>query len=283
MKTALSILALLLVLVSCNTPRYAYSPSAHNVPILAKQGDSKIAAYYSNNGFSPVSEDDNEYQYDKSISHGADLQGAIAVTNHFAVQANYYFRSEKSNSVSFNNTFDSSKVRYRRNLIEGGLGYFTPLDTKQRILFQVFAGAGVGSTKITDVGTTFNQTPYSRYYNADLTKIYLEPAITFRAKEVFAASVASRFSLVKFRNISSNYSLFEKQDLNLDSLDRFPVVFFEPTFVGSFGFNKLPGFRIEIQTGLSILWDESFIDYRPFNFSLGLVCDIRKLIKGPGN
>ncbi|MEI9958043.1 MAG: hypothetical protein WDM90_17465 [Ferruginibacter sp.] len=42
-------IACCLLLFSCYTPRYVYSPSAHNVPVLLKKGDSKIAANYSAN------------------------------------------------------------------------------------------------------------------------------------------------------------------------------------------------------------------------------------------
>ncbi|MBC7535094.1 MAG: hypothetical protein H7258_05315 [Ferruginibacter sp.] len=282
MKTILAILSFVIVFTSCDTPRYAHSPTAHNVPILTKKGDSKVAGYYSNNGLSATTDGANGY--DKNISHGTDLQGAVAVTNHIGLQANYFYRSEKLNSNFGDFNFDSSRIRYKRNMFEIGAGYFTQLDTKQRVLLQIFAGAGLGKTTITETGTNFNQLPYSRFYNTDLTKFYLEPSITFRAKEIFAASVATRVSIVKFRNILSNYSFDEKLNFNLDSLDRYPVAFFEPAFVGSFGFNKLPGFRIEIQAGLSLLLDGGdFLYYRPFNFSAGLIFDIRKLIKGANN
>lgn len=38
-----------IIMASCNTPRYIYSPFAHNVPVLTKKGDSKIGAVYSTN------------------------------------------------------------------------------------------------------------------------------------------------------------------------------------------------------------------------------------------
>lgn len=282
MKTVLAVISLIIVFASCNTPRYAYSPTAHNVPILTRQGDSKLAANYSNNITSTATDDDDN-QYEKSVSHGFDLQGAVAVTNNIALQANYFYRSEKTTSTSSSySDFARSSVKYQRRLFEFGAGYFTPVDKKQRMLFQVYAGAGLGKTKIADDGIEFSGIDYHRNYNTNITKFYLEPSITFRMKEIFAATVATRASIVKFRNIETNYSLLEKQDFNLDSLDRFAVAFFEPAFVGSFGFNKLPGFRIELQAGLCVLWEESFIDYRPFNFSVGLVFDIGKLIKGSG-
>ncbi|MEO7523679.1 MAG: hypothetical protein ABIT58_06265 [Ferruginibacter sp.] len=281
MKNFFAVLCIVIAFTSCYTPRYAYSPSAHNVPIFTKQGDSKLGAYYSNNGPSDNA-NDNGNKYDKNYAQGADLQGAIAVTNNIAVQANYFYRSEKTTSAESSNSFANSLVKYKRSLFEIGAGYFTPLDKKERLLFQVYAGAGFGKTEIKEKGTDFNQLLLNRYYNTNVTKFFLEPSITFRTpNEIFAATIATRASVIKFGKIQTDYNNNEKLDLDLDSLDRFPVVFFEPSFVGSFGFNKLPGFRIEIQAGLSLLYNEAFLDYRPFNFSLGLVFDIRKLINPP--
>ena len=274
-------LSFAILFANCTTPRYAYSPSAHNVPILAKKQDSKFAAAYSNNLQGKSTDDNNSYS--KNNAGGFDLQGAYAITNHIAVQADYFYRKENNSSSHNNADFDTSNIRYKRSLFELGAGFFSPLDTKDKILFQFYAGAGFGKTTIGDNGIDQNFLPYSRYYNTNITKYYLEPSVTFRAKEIFAASVATRVSFLKYRNINTNYTLQERQDFNLDSLNRFAIAFFEPAFVGSLGFNKVPGFRIEFQTGLSILWEEDFIDYRPFNFSIGLVFDIGKLIKSSGS
>ena len=40
---------LLFFFSACKAPRYAYSPSAHNAPVLTQKGDGKIGALYSNN------------------------------------------------------------------------------------------------------------------------------------------------------------------------------------------------------------------------------------------
>ncbi|MEO6670704.1 MAG: hypothetical protein ABIN36_14575 [Ferruginibacter sp.] len=280
MKTVLAVLCIVIAFTSCDTPRYAYSPTAHNVPIFTKQGDSKLAAYYSNNGASSATDEDGN-EYEKNSAQGVDLQGAVAVTNNIAVQANYYLRSEKANSNSTGNNYQKSSVKYNRNLFEFGAGYFTAFDKKEHFLFQVYGGAGFGKTKIRDISVDFNQTRYDLFYNTNITKFFLEPSITFRTpREIFAATIATRGSVVKFGKIQTNYSFDERREYNLDSLNRYAVFFLEPSFVGSFGFPKLPGFRIELQAGLSVLYEESFIDYRPFNFSIGLVFDIRKLMNG---
>lgn len=283
MKTTLWILSLaslVILFTNCSTPRYAYNQTAHNVPHLSQKGDSKLAAYYSNNA-AGSSSDDNGSQYDKATSQGFDVQGAVAVTNNIAVQADYYYRGEKSTSTSSSSSnFAKSVVDYKRNMFVIGAGYFTPVDKNKKVFVQVFGGVGFGKTNIKDKGVDQSQANYSRFYDVNLTKFYLEPSISFRHKEIFSATVATRASVIKFRNIKTDYSLFERQDFNLDSLDRFAVAFFEPSFIGSFGFPKAPGVRVEFQVGLSVLWEEDFIDYRPFNFSVGLAFDIGKLIRG---
>jgi len=273
--------ALLTVLFfsNCTTPRFAYSPNAHNVPVLAEKNDSKIAFDYSTNADTRQSAD----KYSRNRSNGYDVQAAYAVTKNVAVQGSYFSRTERTNSNSSDNYFDSSAIRYNRNLAEFGIGYFTPIDKKGKIHFQAFGGAGFGKVTITDNGRDNNQLLYSRFFNADITKFYIEPAITFRSKEIFAASLSTRFSIIKFRNIQTNYTQAEKESFHLDSIGRNAIVFFEPAFVNSYGINKLPGLRIEYQVGLSLLMSRTIVDNRTFNFSIGLLFDIPKLIKGTAN
>jgi len=276
-------LALIVIFAACNTPRYAYSPNAHNVPVFSKQFDSKLSANYSTNA-DINSNDNNTNRYSHNRANGYDIQGAIAVTDHIGVQGSYFSRRETTYGDAYNG--DSSVVRYKRNLTEFGAGYFTSINKKDKIFFQVYAGVGFGKLKLTDASKDFNGVQYTRFYNSDIRKYYIEPAIIFRNKEIFAASLSTRFSVINFRNVSTNYTQDEKQSYRLDSLNRYGTVFFEPAFVNSYGFNKLPGFRIEYQLGFSVPIDlnsEPILDYRPFNFSIGLVFDIGKLIKGPAN
>jgi hypothetical protein len=276
MRTLITVLALL-TFTSCYTPRFAYSPTAHNVPVLAEKNDSKLAVSYSTNG--DMRSTDNSY--DRNRSNGIDVQAAYAVTNHIAVQGSYFSRSEKTHDNTSDFGFDSSVVRYKRNLFEIGAGFFTPIDSKKRVFFQAFGGIGFGRFNFTDYGRNSSYQLYYRFHDADIFKYYLEPAISFRSSnEVFAASLSTRFSVINFKNVKTNYTFQEKKDFKLDSLNRFASVFFEPAFVNSYGFNKLPGLRIEYQVGLCLLMSRQIMDYRTFNFSVGLMFDIPKLIKG---
>ena len=140
--------------------------------------------------------------------------------------------------------------------------------------------------EFSEAGKDFSNIQYNRFYNSDIFKYYIEPGVTFRAgQETFAASISARISVIKFKNISTDYTQEEKESYRLDSLNRYSTVFFEPAVVNSFGFNKLPGLRIEYQLGVTfpIDLDKPILNYRPFNFSIGLVFDIGKLIKGAAN
>ncbi len=268
--------ALLIMIASCDTPRYAYSPTAHNIPSFKKQGDTKLSASFSSNFDINQSED----SYQRNRANGYDLQAAVAATDHLAIQGSYYSRTER-NYDSYGTYFDSSTINVKRNMWEAGVGYYTAIDRKNNNSFALYGGVGFGTMKLHDKGVdNSSYVPYARFYNADLFKWYLEPSLTFRKGSVFTFSVATRLSGIKFKNILTDYSFDEKRTLDLDSLNRFTWYFFEPCIVNSFGFNKLPGFRIEYQFGLSLLLSgENAFRYRPFNFSIGLLFDIPKLIR----
>ena len=281
MKRYLSVVLLLVLLYSCETPRYAYSPTAHNVPVFTNQGDTKLSGSYSSN-FELF--DNGEGQYNRNRSNGFDLQAAVAATRHFAIQGSYYNRTERNFDYG-SYPFDSATISAKRDMFEMGAGYYKPFGKRQRGIFAIYGGVGLGKMKLNEKGVDQNLLqPYTRYMDADLFKYYLEPSMTFRAGDVFTLSLATRFSGLRFRNIQSNYSHQEKVDFNLDSLNRYTWYMVEPCIVNSFGFKKLPGMRIEYQFGLSLLLAEiESFNYRPFNFSLGLVFDIPKLIAGPAS
>ena len=238
-----------------------YSPSAHNVPVLTKKGDSKIGAVYSTNAVGQ--ERKNGIEIDNR-SRGFDLQGAVAITNNFAIQAGHAYRWEKTAGGS-----DSITIKYKRNLTEIGLGYYLPINDKGNTFFQVFAGAGLGRFSFTDVDKTSNN-----YHQANITKIYLQPAILFKSKGSFTTSVALRLSGISYSKIKTSYNASELNDYHLDDLSGRSKWFLEPASVSSFGFKNVPGLRFEIQAGLSFLMARNYVDYRKFNFSVGTWLDM---------
>ena len=264
----------LFALTSCYTPRYVYSPSAHNVPVLVNKGDSKLAFNYSTN----FAKKNAEGIVKDNWSSGIDLHGAYALTKKFAVQINYSHRREKNNGDFSSINLDSSVINYTRNLTEIGFGYYRRLMRNEQGIFQVFAGIGFGRFGFTDIGRDQNNVFHDNFHEVGITKLYVQPAFTIRKKN-FAASLSSRFSLVYFNNIETDYSATELDKYKLDSLSYRPRLFWEPAIVNTFGFKKLPGLQLEFQLGLCLLQSPLFIDYRSFNFSAGVLFDVPKLLR----
>ncbi len=259
---------------ACYTPRYVYSPAAHNVPVLVQEGDSKIAFNLSTNftGDKTVNG-----QKQKNKGNGFDLQGAYAVTNNFAVQAAFIRRTETNNG-DFVSNLDSSIINYKRNLTEFGIGYYKDLGNSRQAIFQVFAGVGFGKSGFKDRGKDRNNVFYNRFHQMNVTKVYVQPAFMIRSKKNFAAALSSRFSVIYFQKIKTDYTAIELDNYKLDSLG-YPRLFWEPAMVNTFGFKKLPGLQFEFQMGLALLQSRRFVDYRSFNLSTGILFDLTKLLK----
>lgn len=260
---------------SCYTPRYVYSPSAHNVPLFAKKGDSKMGINYSSN--LPGSKTINNQVF-RGKSSGFDLHGAYAFHKKFAVQVNHFSRAEQ-NGGNYSTTRDSAIIRYRRKLTELGAGYYTKLNPESSLIFQLFAGIGIGNFSFTDRGKDVNQVAYTRYHKSGIFKFYVQPAFQYQNKKRIAAALSSRFSVINFGNIRTDYTPQEQANFELDRISSSPVLFWEPAFVNSFGFKKFPGFLLEYQAGLSLLMSRRFVDARSFNLSIGIQIDPPQLLK----
>lgn len=257
----------LIILSACESARYAYSPSAHNVPVLTQKGDGKIGAAYSTNPRT-----DETYNDRRIYSHtnGFDAQGAYALSDNWALQASYFQRWERTTGGP-----DSATVKYKRNLAELGGGYYFAMNKRKTAFFQVFGGAGLGKFSFTD------HSIYGDYFHqADILKFYVQPAFVFRCKGSFSTSIALRGSVVKFNSIKTNYNPNELSDYQLNNLDYRAKFFFEPAFVSSFGFKNVPGLRFEFQGSFSLLAAYDPFNYRPVNFSVGSYFDFGSLRRG---
>jgi hypothetical protein len=267
-------LACCITLASCYTPRYMYSPNATNVPNLTAKGDSKLAAYYSfgNKGRRDLPGDEPQKEF---RNRGLDLQAAYALSNHVGVLFNHSIRSE-INSGSFENIIDSAVIRYKRRLTEFGLGYFGRFN-KSKSLFQVFVGYSFGQSNFTDAGKDRSNVYYNRYHQADISKIFLQPAIQADISPNFTTSFVNRFNFVFFNNIRTDYTPQEQVNYLLDQVEGRTTVFWEPSIINNFGIKELPGLRFELQIGFASLVSRKFLDYRTLNISIGTMADLRKL------
>jgi len=251
---------------SCYTPRYVYSPSAQNIPLIHKKNDLEFSGFYSASL--------NRFKGKGDYNRGFDLQSAWAISNHFAVMLNESAQWEKNGT---NDTYyfgDTSRLSYRRNFVEIGLGYFSATRHSPKMQVQVFGGAAFGISDITDRYLS-NNVEADKYHNSNVTKIFLQPALLYSPLKNFSAAFSSRFTAVIFTHIHTNYTAEELDNYLLDSLTVSPVFFWEPAVSYAFGFKKFP-VKFRVQGSLSVLINHRFIEHRSTNFGLGIFADFYK-------
>ena len=271
-KNIYRVMILAVAFSSCYTPRYVYSPPTSNIPVLFKKGDNKLAVYYST---SPFSNSSSKHFY----NYGFSIQAAYALSNHWALIFNNNSWYEK-NSGDFDFLLsDSAVIKYKRGLTEIGGGYFGALSGNSHLFLQLITGIGMGSSTMDDNGRNSNNQYYTRYHQAKLTRIFLQPAIMVKYSKYFNTSLASRITFLWYHDIKTSYTPEEQKAFLLDDLSSVPRTFWEPVVVNSFSLKKLPAFRFELQFGFASLVSHRFVDYRSVNLSLGAMVDFSKLKK----
>jgi hypothetical protein len=130
-----------------------------------------------------------ELRVSAAVSNGSDVnnaiefQGAYAATNKVGVIVNTLFARADDNSGSHG------------YFIEGGAGYFRPV--RRRLVFETYAGAGVGS-----VSGAYNSTFSSaNYADVNFGRFFVQPDFGFRSN-YFEAVVSNRFSVLHYGAIT---------------------------------------------------------------------------------
>jgi hypothetical protein len=263
------------ILFSCTTYRFIYTASPPDIPLFKKKGESKVTAYYSDNKSSDIT---NKY------AHGFDLHGAYALSNHWAVTASYLFRREKDYYTTRNSIFDSSDVRYKRHLLDAGVGYFVFLDASKTISGNIYAGVGGGKFSINDAGFV-DSLPYNRFHNSSITKWYIMPSLNFFSRHTFRFSFATKFSFVHYGKIRTSYTGSELSYFGLDKIANATLYFLEPAFSFQFGSRYVPWLAINIVSSFTSDYNsyddsnESHLAVRGGNFSIGMSVDFSKMKK----
>ena len=257
-----------LVFVSCYSPRYVYSPVTQDIPLLSNKGDAKLGGYIAGG----LGSNDLK-QFKNGSNFGLDFHAAYAFTNHFAGALNYYTRWERNGADNDVQVGDSILIKYKRNLFELGTGYFSTFN-HSNTSFQVFGGVAFGKFTINESNPP-NRVPYARFHSSDITKISIQPAIIAGIHKNFTAAFSSRFSMVYYNHIKTDYSETELKDYFLSDLSRSPVFFWEPAMDYVFGFKKIAGVKLELQAGISVLMNRRFVDYRTINFGLGITSNLK--------
>jgi hypothetical protein len=249
-----------------------YSPAATNVPVFTKKGDSKLAVFYSNAAYGGR-EVKNLYSY------GFDAQAAYALHHHWLVLLNQTNRYEKTSGDLQTYYLDSNTIRYKRTMTEIGGGYFTAIKDSSKLYIQLTGGIGFGKFSLDDNGKDAVNVYYNRFHQSGVTKLFIQPAIQIRYSKYFSSSFASRFIVLWYHSIKTNYTAAEQDAYLLDGLTASPRTFWEPAVINNFSFKKRPALQFELQFGFAALISRRFVDYRAVNISAGAVLDVSRIGK----
>jgi hypothetical protein len=268
-------LVICIIISSCYSPRYVYSPPTQNIPQLNKKGDINLAGYFAAGGGSSSHQYPGLYSYNL----GMDVHVTYALSDHFGLMVNKYNRWEKNDGANDFNPGDSAIVNYHRALTEFAAGYFTSSKRDRgNNFFQVFGGVAFGKFRIRESSLN-NGFPFTRFHNSNITKLFVQPGFIFGQKRNFSTSFSSRLNAIFYSKIKTDYNSTDLDKYLLEGLSSSAVFFWEPAMTFSFGFNKIKGIRLNLQSGFAVLMNKRFIDYRTVNFAFGIIAN-KELFKG---
>jgi hypothetical protein len=260
------------LLLSCRQQRYVYAASKINTPALEKKGDSRLNASFSFGNAKGTGTGDS------SSNLGFDVQGAYAVSNHFALMGSFYLRREADllNAGFYQDIdFDESYIRYRRHLLEGGIGYFTKVG--KQTTFSVYGGAAFGKLSWNDKGF-IDSNIYSRFFRANVSKFFLQPGLTAFNRKNGSFDLSFRVTLLHAKTTGTDYNTDELEYFRLQpaggSLTR---LLLEQSC--NFQFALFGSDWLKLETGLSFAQGGYQMDTRRWNLSLGLTADLFKALR----
>lgn len=255
--------------LSCTTRRYIYTASPANSPYFNKKGQSKLAAYYSS----------NERILPGGYANGFDLHGAYAISNHWAITGGYFNRKEKDIGIYDHNIpFDSSVIRYKRNLIGAGTGYFIPLNPKKTITFNMYGGTAFGKFSFKENGEAAGIAG-ERFHNSKITKWFFQPSVNFMPGKYFNASIILKNSFVHYGNITTNYTTDEIAYFSLNKIADKTIYFCEPALDMQLGLPYVPWIKMDLMYSFisNSHFEDTKLDVRGLNISIGLSVDFSKI------
>ncbi|MDQ2720666.1 MAG: hypothetical protein M3Z26_13035 [Bacteroidota bacterium] len=233
-------LIIMIAFTSCTTYRYIYSASPANDPYFNKKGESKLTGYYSSSG-------DNNLLGE--FAGGFDMHGAYAIENHWALTVGYFNRREKDvfNYYHSDSPFDSSIVKYKRNLFDIGAGYFVALNQNKTITFNLYGGFSSGKFSLEDDGVDHNDSNYNRYHDSKINKWFLQPSFNFMPGHHVRFSFGLKVSFVHYGNIHTSYTAEELHYFALDRIPNKTIPYAESFFNLQFGFPKYPWVKLDME------------------------------------
>lgn len=271
MKTTIALLSILIpALYSCSSYRTIYAASPPCNPTFKEKGESQAAIYYSDAG-----NNDIESQIK---ANGVDVHTAYAFTKKFAATFTYSQRNEideyKKNHIGYKG---GTLLEYNRKFMEIGGGYFVPLSSKKKSVFNLYAGMGIGNFSFTDKSGDGN---YNKFYNRQMTKLFVMPSINFMLGKIVHFGFGFKYSFVKYKKMNTSYDNLEFEQFEFDKLNK--RKFFEPSYHILFIPPKIQWLKLELIASAAKDISQNELQYlivRPGNTSIGFNIDVAKMYK----
>jgi len=258
----MAVATFIFLLPSC-TRHVAYSPAVQNVPGFKEKNESRISAAIA----TPASRGESSFT----------IQGAYAVTNHFAVLASYNGTINGHSVLGYNERkyepMDAEE--YKRNSTEFGAGFFYPISADKKTILETYAGYGFGGNKIAEL----NNNTITGFHNSKTTRFFLQPIISFHLSRYATLSIPFRFTSVGYSDIKTNFTQGHLDTFQFSGLAKKRVAFLEPGCVLSVGLNNFPWIRIQCQANAIFFLGGPHVNYRDNYFSFGFHFDPVNAIK----
>jgi hypothetical protein len=223
--------ALALVFSSCSHVYYA--PNGQNVPLFKEKGEIQVSAGSAGSG----------------EGGGANVMAAYAPGQHVGVILNSYIASGSN---------DDNGADGRGYVLEGGAGYFTPIN--DFLVFEAYAGLGGGNIRNNYADNSSSDVKFIRPY--------IQPAIGVSTDYVDFA-IASRFAMANYTGINRNGTITDSTNIaQLSYLDNHStVMFWEPGVTIRGGWKYV---KVQFQYVWSVPFTDTQMNRDNHNASLGL-------------
>ncbi|MCX6328876.1 MAG: hypothetical protein NTZ85_05070 [Bacteroidia bacterium] len=241
------ILLISVLLNSCTTPHFYYTPIIQNVPLF---------------------NDKNQFSGDLAGSFGTvnncfEIQTAFSLPGHIALTANYMTGGNDNSSEYYN---DFARINY----FESSLGYYRSFENIG--VFEIYSGYGRGYQR--HAFTSWQSWSLESDGRADMSysKIFIQPDIGIK-KGWMEAAFSCRLSRLNFTDIKIDNSVYYHLDeLNTLRQNNTPWLI-EPAFTFRGGSKSVKG---QIQVVFSQNLTNSYLMFERFRFNIGLYISLSK-------
>jgi hypothetical protein len=213
----------------------------HNTPLFKEKGELKFNAAISKSEFvdTPC----------------AEIHGAYAFSNHWALIGDYHRVEVKLNNNHYNKGYSAAL----------GIGYFTPI-VKSDWIFETYGRIGTGQSIGAFEAREYNTRPWENYIQKHtFSLVSLQTNLGYKRK-YFEAAISAKVSGLGFYQRTLLYN-GKESNIAQDENDPFlkSYLLFEPGIMLAAGFKN-----IKIQSGLSCEFFNEDLPFQRVNFSLGL-------------